>query len=422
MKTMPAIFISHAAKDEQLVEDFVDLLQVGIGVHPDDIFCSSLPGMNIPTGTDFINYIKAQVMNPDLVLLMISPEFLKSQFCHHEVGASWALSLPIRPLLVPPLEFADVRGVLAGTEAAKLNDKGKLSDLRDEIAEKLGLKPLKTSHWERKRDRFMARLEELIPKQHSQVKATTAQVTPASIVTSSGTWLKLDDRFYKADRFERHGKASVTLQLSSVSAEDDAVLDRLRPDQHGRGKTIGFAYQNEGGLVRIDKVASVSQGDKNVWSMDLTFDDDQRGMMTWNDMSYNSNDRHYSPDDIAELRVGRLLINNPPPPRRRSKGYTEDFLESILSDASGSTVKTNECIVQSIVSTNRADIEAALCWTRLEAVFRLKAARIVESILELSLGPLVGDKLHVRFRGQRPFRYEGETPEIIMIEGECEIA
>jgi hypothetical protein len=75
---MPAIFISHAAKDEQLVEEFVDLLQVGIGVHPDDIFCSSLPGMGIPIGTDFINYIKCKVQNPDLVILVVTPAFWSS--------------------------------------------------------------------------------------------------------------------------------------------------------------------------------------------------------------------------------------------------------------------------------------------------------------------------------------------------------
>jgi hypothetical protein len=416
---MPAIFISHAAKDEQLVEEFVDLLQVGIGVHPDDMFCSSLPGMSIPTGTEFVNYIKAQVTNPDLVLLVISSEFLDSHFCHHEVGASWALSLPVYPIIVPPLDYPDVRGVLTGTQMAKLDDKESLNDLRDDLTEKLGLKAYRTSHWERKRDKFLTRLQELIPEQRSKVEVAT-QTMPTAVVSTSGTWLKLEDRFYKADRFERRGKNSIALRLSSASAEDDAVLDRLRPDQHGRGKTIGFAYQNEGGLVRIDAVTSVSQGDTNVWSVDLTFDDDQRGTM-WNDISYNSNDRQYSPDDIAELRAGRLLINNPPPPRRHSRGFSGDFLESILSDASGSTVKTNECIVKSIVSQNRTDIEAALCWTRLEAVFRLKAAKIVESVLELSLGPLVGDKLHVRFCGQRPFRYEGEMPEVITIEGECEL-
>src|SRR4029077_4969743 len=100
-------------------------LQVGLGVHPDDIFCSSLPGMGIPTGQDFIAYIKSQVKHPELVLLVLSQEFFKSQFCNNEVGASWALDLPVYPLLVPPVSYGDVKGVLFGKQAAKLDDKEK---------------------------------------------------------------------------------------------------------------------------------------------------------------------------------------------------------------------------------------------------------------------------------------------------------
>lgn len=37
---MPRIFVSHAAKDADLIEKFVDLLQLGVNVHPDDVFCS----------------------------------------------------------------------------------------------------------------------------------------------------------------------------------------------------------------------------------------------------------------------------------------------------------------------------------------------------------------------------------------------
>jgi len=418
---MARIFISHAAKDKELVEEFVDLLQIGIDVHPDDIFCSSLPGMGIPTGTDFISYIKSKVQNPDLVLLVVTPEFLKSQFCNNEVGASWALSLPIRPLLVPPLEFDDVRGVLAGTQIAKLNDKEKLSDLRDEITEILGLKPLKTSHWERKRDRFLVRLGEMMSIKTITSLAGKPNEVAGQVITSSGSWLKLDDHFYRAVLFERHGKAGITLKLVSDSPEDDASLDRLRPGQYGRGNSIGFAYQNDGGLAKIDKAISKSQGNANEWSFELTLEEDQHGSM-WNDISYNSNDRHYSPDDVAELRAGRLLINNPPPPRRRSRGFNDDFIESIIAGTGGSTVKIDECIVRKIVAQNRGNLEAGLNWARLEAVFRLKTAKIVESILELSLGPLVGDKLAVRFRGQRQLRYEVETPETIVVEGECEVA
>ncbi len=421
---MARIFISHAADDESLVEEFVDLLQVGVGVHPDDIFCSSLPGMGIPTGMDFIKYIKSKIQNPDFVILIVTKEFLQSEFCHNEVGASWALSLPIRPLLVPPLKFNNVRGVLAGTQIAMLNDKEILSDLRDEITEKLNLTPFRTSHWERKRDKFLAKLEELLPRQTATNETITTQqptITPASAITTSGAWLKLGDRFYKSERFERHGKNNILLQISSSSAEDDAALNRLRPHQEGRGDTTGFAYQNEGGFARIDKVSSASQAEKNVWSIEMTFVDDQRGGM-WNDMSYSCDNKHYSPDDIAELRAGRLLINDPPPPRRKSRGIDYDYLESIISGSSDSPVKTDKCIVRTIVAQNRDNLETALSWARLEAVFRLKATKVIESILEFSLGPLVGEKLHIRFRGQRPIRYQNEPPETITVEGDCELS
>ena len=418
---MATVFISHAAKNGALVEEFVDLLHVGIGVHPDDLFCSSLPGMNIPTGAAFVSHVKAQVTNPDLVLLIISSEFLKSQFCQHEVGASWALSLPIYPMIVPPLDYADMRGVLAGTQMAKLGDKESLNDLRDDLTEKLGLKPYRTSHWERKRDKFLTRLSEMLSEETATPPVAHPEEATGQVVTSSGAWLKLDDRFYKVTRFERHGKTNISLQLTSASPEEDAALDRLRPDQQGRGRTIGFGYQNEGGLAKVDRATSVSHGDNNLWSFDLTCEEDKRGGM-WNEMAHTINGRHYSPDDIAEMRAGRLLINVPPPPRRRSRGLHDDSVESLVAGWSDCPVKTDECVVRNIVAQHRADMEAGLCWARLEAVFRLKATRTVESILELSLGPVVGDKLRVRFRGHRPVRYEGETPEVITVEGDCDIS
>ena len=74
---MQKLFVSHAVKDGELAEEFVDLLYVGVGVHPDEVFCSSLPGMGIPTGTAFVEHIRSKVTAPELVLLLISPEFLR---------------------------------------------------------------------------------------------------------------------------------------------------------------------------------------------------------------------------------------------------------------------------------------------------------------------------------------------------------
>ncbi len=414
---MPKIFVSHAAKDESLVEAFVELLQVGIGVHPDDVFCSSLPGMNIPTGTGFIDYIKSQITNPKLVLLVVSQEFLKSHFCHNEVGATWGLSLPIYPLLVPPVDYADVRGVLVEKQLSKIDDKEKLNDLGDDITEKLGLTPFKTSHWERKRDKFLGLLPNLLNVAGdvpplSNVSGPRSQL----VVNATGSWLKLDNGFYKTERFEHDGESQITVQVLPETPEQEAALHALRKSQQMRKATIGFAYQNEGGTARIDKVSSISQGGKNVWSFDLVVEDNQ-----WEiPVTYNTGGRHFTPDDIAEMRAGRLLINDPPPPRRRSRGFGDDHLESMAFEPSGCPVDLHECIVQRIASQNRDDLETALIQARLETIYRLKAGGVVENVLELSMGPLDGDKLHVRFRGIRPKR-SGEEPETIIIEGNCQL-
>jgi hypothetical protein len=318
---MPRIFVSHAVKDETLVEEFVELLQVGVNIHPDDVFCSSLPGMNIPTGRAFVEHIKSQVKDPEMVLLIISPEFLKSQFCLNEVGASWALSLPLYPLLVPPLDYGDVRGVLAGVQAAKIDDKEKLNDLRDDLIEKLGLEPLRTSHWERKRDKFLSKLALLlaqVPANTEPSSSVAAKKGPDGlVVSSSGTWLKLDDRFYEAEQFERHGKASISLRISPGSTEDEAALEHMRSYVASQYKSVGYAYQNDGGLARIDKMSSISQGGVNHWAIEITVVEDSNSDFL-SEIAYSVGGRHYSLDDIAEMRAGRLLINDPPPPRRRS--------------------------------------------------------------------------------------------------------
>ena len=188
----------------------------------------------------------------------------------------------------------------------------------------------------------------------------------------------------------------------------------------GRNKSVGYAYQNDGGLAHIVKMSSISQGGVNHWVIEVTVvEDSNSGFLS--EMAYGFGGRQYSPDDIAEMRAGRLLINDPPPPRRRSQGLEEGLLEAAIAGRSDSPVRTEECVIRGIVKDHGAEPETALGHARLEAVFRLKGAGIIESVLELTLGPIVGEKLHVRFRGRRPRRYQSEEPEVISIEGDCDL-
>lgn len=419
---MPRVFISHAAKDAGLAEDFVDLLQLGINIMPQDVFCSSLPGMDIPTGSAFVRYIKSQIGSPEIVVLLVSHEFLKSQFCNAEVGASWALDLPIWPLLVPPVGYADVRGVLDGTQFAMIDNKEKLNDMRDHLTKTLKLEPFGTTHWERKRDRFLGLIpKNRLPAESEALVVGVAEKEDMVVVITSDAWIKFNDRFLIAEKFERRGSDKIHVELTPVTPEDEASFNRLRSSLNGFHKDpIPFAYQNDGGFAEVIEASSVSKGGRNVWTFELTVEEIQTGH--WSDVTYNSNGRSYTPDDVAKLKAGRILIGEPPKPepgrRGGSSGY--DFLESFLGNDSRSKVKTDHCLIQQFLAGKLIN-QTSLQLARLEVVHVLKSAGIVDDILELSLGPLSGEQLPVKFRGARRSRYAGQPAETIGVSGVCHV-
>lgn len=161
---MPRIFISHAVKDKPIVDEFFDLLQTGINVSPNETFCSSLEGMSIPGGTNFVDYIKGQIQEPDLILLMLSPRYLESPFCLCELGAGWAMSHNMLPLVIPPLEFSSLQGVLTGINAYMIDSAPKLTEFRDRMIQLLSLNAPPASRWEVKRDKFLKALPRLLKK------------------------------------------------------------------------------------------------------------------------------------------------------------------------------------------------------------------------------------------------------------------
>jgi len=154
------IFISHAVNDRNLVEMFVDdLLNAGMDISAKDIFCSSLSGMGIPSGKNFIEHIKNQIQNPEVVIVFLSKSYIKSQFCMSELGATWALTHNMLPILVPPLTHADLKGVLTGIQVDRLNIPDELNSFMERLQEILNTDVI-FSRWERKRGQFLEKLPE----------------------------------------------------------------------------------------------------------------------------------------------------------------------------------------------------------------------------------------------------------------------
>ena len=162
MSSSPRVFISHAVKDKKLVDDFFDLLQTGVGLSPNDNFCSSLEGMGIPAGENFVDYIKQKVQSPELIFLMLSPNYLDSLFCLCELGAGWALLHNMIPIVIPPTTYANLKAVLTGIHAYRIDNKSDLSEMREQIVSVLSIDAPAFARWEVKRDKFLDALDNML--------------------------------------------------------------------------------------------------------------------------------------------------------------------------------------------------------------------------------------------------------------------
>lgn len=132
---MPRVFISHAVADLPLIKDLRKLLQSVVGLQPNiEIFQSSSPGA-IPTGTNFVEYIRSELDDSTFVVSVVTPAYLESQFCMAELGAVWfSAEKDFFPICAPGVDFGDLKGPLLGIQAAQLDTRPALAELLQRVA------------------------------------------------------------------------------------------------------------------------------------------------------------------------------------------------------------------------------------------------------------------------------------------------
>lgn len=160
--TPKKIFISHATADKEIVELLIDLLE-DIGLKSNQIFCSSFEGYGIPLGEDFLDRIKQELASDVIVLFIITNNFYESKVCLCEMGAAWALSKGHIPIVVPPLSYSDIKGVIPLTQGLPINDVPKLNSLKDKLEQDFKIQEkISANIWERKRKKFIESLDKYI--------------------------------------------------------------------------------------------------------------------------------------------------------------------------------------------------------------------------------------------------------------------
>ncbi len=149
------IFISHSSKDQDIVEKFVDnILQLGIGIKAENIFCTSIEEMGVKNGEDIRRHIQTNIRNVDYSFLLISKNYKASEICINEMGAVWAYDNNVRLYLLPDVDFAEIGWLCDTRKAEIINSSIALDALHKELIEHFGL-PDKRHAWSRQRETFI---------------------------------------------------------------------------------------------------------------------------------------------------------------------------------------------------------------------------------------------------------------------------
>lgn len=151
---MKGVFISHSTKNRELVEQFVEFLKLGMGVENSRIFCTSENG-TLPTGRNFVEIIRQEVQEREMVIALITPEYLQSRFCMMELGAAWVEAQYLCPLLAGGVDYKDLDDTpLAGLQMRKIDSEDDLCAIYDEMVRQEFVS-MKTAQFNKKRREFM---------------------------------------------------------------------------------------------------------------------------------------------------------------------------------------------------------------------------------------------------------------------------
>lgn len=149
------IFISHSSKDKGIVEKFTDnILQLGIGIRNEDIFCTSIEEMGVRNGEDIRKHIQTNIRNADYAFLLISKNYKASEICINEMGAVWAYDANVRLYILPDVDFDKIGWLCDTRKADMISSSIALDALHKEMIEYFGLQD-KGVEWSRHRETFL---------------------------------------------------------------------------------------------------------------------------------------------------------------------------------------------------------------------------------------------------------------------------
>ena len=151
--TEKRIFISHAHRDDSLTAVLIELLRSGCGLATTHIFAASTNDHRISVGSDYLTWIKRELVRTPLGVAIVTENYLLSEFCMAELGALWASDTDLFPLIDPRLETTN--DILSSIICEPLTSSGGLDLLRARVSVATGVPVIAVDRWITARSTFI---------------------------------------------------------------------------------------------------------------------------------------------------------------------------------------------------------------------------------------------------------------------------
>lgn len=107
------IFISHSSKNKEIAEQLCSFI-TRFGIKEKQIFCSSVIGQGVGNGEKLNDAIYNAIHKSNLLIYLLSNDFLNSSYCIEELGVGWYLSQKKKAccfyLVLPDMDLSELKG------------------------------------------------------------------------------------------------------------------------------------------------------------------------------------------------------------------------------------------------------------------------------------------------------------------------
>ena len=226
----------------------------------------------------------------------------------------------------------------------------------------------------------------------------------------------------------RADSSEISLELLPPESPEDEdflrTLQQVTGDRfYSRSPILPCAYRNYAAWVKPQEVVETTSG----WEILLELNNQGQNFDPFSEMTVNG----ISPDQIAEMRARRILLDEKVDPIKPGSSQPVDSLNQetlelhirgSLSSPRERSLEMTSSPIPEIYRQWRQTPERFKKFARLISVLHLRLSNTVDHILQLDMDLLDSTQLRVRFRGRRPRLYDNVESAILEFEGICSLS